>query len=136
MQGNVVFYVKLSMLLVVLTAAIGFHYSVRGLQREPVETTWHVLSSNPDRGRVLLRQHGCGACHIVPGVSQARGKVGPKLDRLRHSIYVAGVIPHTPQNLVSWIQDPKEIDPRTAMPDLGVNGQDARDMAAYLYSID
>jgi cytochrome c len=36
---------------------------------------------------------------------------------------------------VQWLRDPQAIDPHTAMPDLGVNARDARDMAAYLTAL-
>jgi cytochrome c len=39
-------------------------------------------------------------------------------------------------NLIRWIMRPSWIDPRTAMPDLGVDGEAAQDMAAYLYSLE
>ena len=50
-------------------------------------------------------------------------------------VYVAGVLTNTPQNLTFWISNPKKADPRTAMPDLGVGADDARDIAAYLYRL-
>jgi len=48
--------------------------------------------------------------------------------------WVAGVLPNEPAALVRWIVDPRAVDPRTAMPDLGVSEAEARDMAAYLYA--
>ena len=44
------------------------------------------------------------------------------------------MLTNTPENLVRWIRDPQGVDSLTAMPDMGVTGVDARDMAAYLYS--
>ena len=88
------------------------------------------------RGHVLIRQYGCGSCHVVPGVAGARGTVGPSLATLRARAYVAGVIPHTPDNLIRWIVDPQRVDSLTAMPDLGVSEADARHIAAYLYALD
>jgi hypothetical protein len=49
--------------------------------------------------------------------------------------YIAGQLSNDPQNLLRWIQDPQAVEPGTAMPDLGVGPEVARDMAAYLYSI-
>ena len=37
-----------------------------------------------------------------------------------------------PDGLIAWIQHPQALDPRSAMPDLGVNETDARNIAAYL----
>jgi cytochrome c len=37
--------------------------------------------------------------------------------------------------MMRWIQHPQALSPGTAMPELGVNDQQARDIAAYLYSL-
>lgn len=50
-------------------------------------------------------------------------------------MYVAGVLQNTPGNLTRWIQNPKAVDDKTVMPNLGVTPEDATDIAAYLYSI-
>ena len=49
--------------------------------------------------------------------------------------YVGGVLTNTPDNMIRWLQNPKQVDPLTAMPDLGVTEQDARDIAGYLYTL-
>lgn len=92
-----------------------------------------VKIGNVERGRQLLWQYGCGACHEIPGVVAASGKVGPPLENMAHQVYIAGVLPNTPENLVFWIRSPKEVDPLTVMPDLGVPEGQARDMAAFLW---
>lgn len=48
---------------------------------------------------------------------------------------IAGELPNTPPNLTRWIQHPKEIEPKTAMPELGVTHDEANDIAAYLYTL-
>jgi cytochrome c551/c552 len=93
------------------------------------------VSGDPERGKLLLRQYGCGSCHKIPGVATARGNVGPPLDAIANRVYLAGVIPNTPQNMARWIQVPQEIDPRTAMPNLQVSEGHAQDMVAYLYRL-
>jgi cytochrome c1 len=60
--------------------------------------------------------------------------VGPSLASIGSRIYVAGVSVNTAGNLVRWIQHPREVNPNTAMPDLGLDEQTARDIAAYLYA--
>jgi cytochrome c len=37
--------------------------------------------------------------------------------------------------MVRWIQNPQTVDDKTAMPNLGVSARDARDIAAYLYTL-
>jgi cytochrome c1 len=41
-----------------------------------------------------------------------------------------------PENLERWLMDPPSINPHTAMPNLGIDSAEARDVAAYLYSLD
>ena len=88
------------------------------------------------RGRIAISAYGCGACHVVPGVAGARGLVGPPLSSFAHRAYVAGTLPNTPANLVRFIQTPQAIRPGSAMPNLDVAESDARDIAAYLYSLE
>jgi cytochrome c2 len=92
---------------------------------------------NPEaeRGRLLLRQFGCGACHEIPGVAAADGKVGPPLAGIARRVYLAGVLPNTPQNMIAFIRAPEKADPRTTMPNLGVTDAHARDMTAYLSTL-
>lgn len=94
-----------------------------------------VAHGDPENGRLLLRQFGCGSCHRIPGVATAEGNVGPPLDAIARRVYLAGLLPNTPDNMVRWIRSPQSIDPRTAMPDLQVTEQHARDMTAYLYRL-
>jgi cytochrome c len=128
-------YAALLGLLTLLSMVIGFNIAFWGLHRQPTLPVWHVPGASSERGRVLIREHACGACHVVPGVRGAVGMVGPRLDRVKERIYVGGVLPNTPQNLTFWISNPKEADPRTAMPGLGVSEEDARHIAAYLYRL-
>ncbi len=86
-----------------------------------------------ERGKHLLWQYGCGACHSIPDVKGAFGNVGPPLEGMAERVYLAGILPNTPENLVRWIRAPQVIDPLTAMPDLKVSEGHAHDMAAYLY---
>jgi cytochrome c1 len=85
-----------------------------------------------ERGALLLRQYGCGTCHSIPGVANAHGIVGPPLEDIGRRVYLAGILPNTPEHMVRWIMEPQLVDPLTAMPDLGVTEPQARDMAAYL----
>jgi cytochrome c len=94
-----------------------------------------VATPDPVNGKLLLRQFGCGQCHRIPGVAAADGNVGPPLDAIARRAYLAGVLPNTPENMTRWIRAPRTIDPRTAMPDLGVTEAHARDMTAYLYTL-
>jgi cytochrome c1 len=89
----------------------------------------------PERGARLIQQYGCGSCHTVPGVDRADGLVGPPLTRFGARSYIAGELPNNADNLRRWIQDPQSVEPGTAMPNLGVSEIDARDIAAYLFTL-
>ncbi len=93
-----------------------------------------VPNANASHGKQLIEHYGCGACHIIGGVSGANGHVGPDLKTFPDRRTVAGVLPNTTENLVRWIMHPQQIVPNSAMPDLGVKRQEARDIAAYLYT--
>jgi cytochrome c2 len=89
-----------------------------------------------ERGALYIRQTGCGSCHIIPGIDGARGLVGPPLDHMGKRIFIAGLLRNTPANMVTWLRDPQEIVPGNAMPDMGLSEEQARDITAYLYTLD
>jgi cytochrome c len=88
------------------------------------------------RGEQITRAYGCAACHIIPGIGQPRGLVGPALESFAERAFIAGVTPNTPANLARWVMDPQSIAPRTAMPSVGLNSAQAQDVAAFLLSPD
>jgi cytochrome c2 len=92
-------------------------------------------AGDPEQGRLLLRQYGCASCHRIPGVAAATGNAGPPLGGVARRVYLGGVLPNTPQNMVRWIRGPQRFDPLTAMPDMQVPEAHARDMVAYLYRL-
>lgn len=91
---------------------------------------------DPARGEMVILTHGCGACHTIPGIRGARGLVAQPLTFWSKRTFIAGELPNTPDNLVRWVMDPRAIRPKTAMPNLGLDMQEARDVAAYLYTLD
>lgn len=86
-------------------------------------------------GRRLIRENGCGSCHVIPGVRGARGTVGPPLTQFAERDFIAGKFQNQPGNLVAWLMDPPALDPGVAMPDLGLTEPEARHIAAYLYTL-
>lgn len=91
--------------------------------------------ADPVLGQRLLTQYQCGSCHAIPGVAAARGMQGPSLAAFGKRSYIAGHIPNRPEALVRWIMQPSALAPDTLMPSMGVSPGDARDMAAYLESL-
>jgi cytochrome c1 len=94
-----------------------------------------VAGGAPERGRSVILEHGCGACHVIPGVPGAVSWVGPPLGEWARRGYVAGRLPNAPENLVAWLRDPQAISPGSAMPDTGLTEAEARDAAAFLYTL-
>lgn len=93
------------------------------------------LGGEPRRAAAAIRKYGCNTCHKIPGIRGAAGHVGPPLDELGLRLYLAGRLRNTPENLVRWIRTPQSIEPGTVMPNLGVTDRDARDIAAYLFTL-
>ena len=94
-----------------------------------------VTGGDARLGQRLIGQYQCGACHAIPDVAAAVGKVGPPLAGFARRSYIAGRIPNLADPLVQWLVDPPAIKPGTAMPNLGVSDAEARHMAAYLYTL-
>ena len=101
----------------------------------PPAYTPEVTVGSVERGAVAIAKYQCGACHLIPGIRGARGRVGPPLEFFARHSYIAGRFPNTPELLMQWLQDPPAMAPRTAMPDVGVSPEEANDMAAYLYAL-
>ena len=118
----------------VVLATIALGACGRG-ERQIADARGLTHGGDPARGHALIQQYGCGSCHKIPGVPGATGGVGPSLAGLQTQSYIAGVLQHTPDNLVRWVRDPQGVDPRTAMPNLDVSERDARHIVAYLYTI-
>ena len=94
-----------------------------------------VPGGDAQKGRLALRAYGCTSCHAVPGVRGARARVGPPLTGWAGRRYVAGRAPNEPEALIRFLRDPQSVAPGTAMPDVGVTAEDARHIAAYLYTL-
>ncbi len=91
--------------------------------------------ASASRGERAINQYACVTCHEIPGIVGANAPVGPPLAGIASRIMLGGVLPNSPDNMVRWLREPQKFAPRTAMPDLGVTEQDARDIAAYLATL-
>jgi cytochrome c len=89
---------------------------------------------DPQRGAQVINMKKCGSCHVIPGINGAAGLVGPPLGSFARRTFIAGEVANTPDNLVRWVMNPQAIEPHTAMPNLGLTEQQARDVAAFLYT--
>lgn len=94
-----------------------------------------IPGADPAQGRVLVERFGCGACHTIPRVTGARGVVGPPLTDFAQRTLLAGHLPNAPRTLVPFLIDPPALMPDTAMPSLRLTQAQARDIAAFLYTL-
>ena len=98
-------------------------------------TTPATADADVHRGRAALSQYACSACHAIPGVSNSSPQIGPELTLIGRRTRIAGVLDYTPDNMAHWLMHTQRVKPGTAMPDMGVTPQDARDIAAYLQTL-
>jgi cytochrome c2 len=94
-----------------------------------------MTGGDPKRALASIAQYGCAACHAIPGARGPGGQAGPSLSGVASRIYLAGTVLNTPENMIRWIVDPKQVDPKSAMPVTGIGEREARDVAAYLYRL-
>jgi cytochrome c2 len=97
-----------------------------------------VRDGDSERGRAIIASgaHGCTACHTIPGVQAPRGVVGPPLAGMARRAFIAGQLPNEPDVLVAFLQDPPALVPKTGMPDVRVSLEEARHIAAFLYTLE
>jgi len=97
-----------------------------------------IPGGDPARGRAIVASgvYGCTACHAIPGVRSPRGIVGPPLDGMAQRVFIAGQLPNTPEALVAFLQDPPAFAPETGMPDVRLSLEEARHVAAFLYTLE
>jgi cytochrome c1 len=101
----------------------------------PPPPAWGDFGGDADRGQVTIARSSCGSCHEIPGVPNAHGLTGPPLVHFSRRTVVAGLLPNTPENLTRWVRDPQGVIPGNAMPNIGLSEAQARDVAAYLYTL-
>jgi cytochrome c2 len=124
-----------------ILAALLFALALIGIVREYVQQRTRLRShaaaavgGDPWRGESMFIPYGCGSCHALKNVRNAVGSVGPPLDGVALRVIIGGHLSNTPTNMQHWIRDPQQVSPGTAMPDLNVGAEDARDMTAFLYT--
>jgi cytochrome c oxidase subunit 2 len=100
-------------------------------QRSPAVQPTDPLAQ---KGQELFSQSTCVGCHTIAGVSG--GVLGPNLTHFgsRKSM-AANLMANTPENVAKWIENPGHLKPGVLMPDLGIRGEQAKALAAYLLSL-
>lgn len=95
-----------------------------------------IAGADPDRGFGIARDVGCFACHAAPGVAWPRGAAGPSLDGFGSRPLIAGRLPNQPDVLAAWLIDAPSLAPATGMPPMPLSDAQARDVAAWLYTVE
>ncbi|MBF0664744.1 MAG: c-type cytochrome [Brevundimonas sp.] len=95
-----------------------------------------IAGADATQGLAVIQRAGCAACHVVPGVDWPRGRAGPSLKGFGASPLIAGRLPNRPDVLTAWLIDPPSLAPGTAMPPSPLTEAEARDVAAFLYTLD
>jgi cytochrome c len=94
-----------------------------------------MTGGDPRAGLTAMGRHGCGACHEVPGLAEAAGRVGPPLDKVATRAFIGGTLPNQPAAMAQFIARPQHVQPQGGMPDMPLTPSEARDIAAYLYTL-
>lgn len=90
---------------------------------------------DPPRGQELIQRVGCGACHSIPGVEWPQGTVGPPLAGFADRGLIAGRFPNEADTLALWVRDAPALVPETGMTPMPLTEEEARDVVAYLYTL-
>lgn len=100
----------------------------------------NMTGGNASVGRDKVILHDCHSCHEIPGVPLNRDARGPSLKHWSRRRTIAKQWPNTPENLEDFIEHPERMlhgkGLKNEMTMSNVKPGDAKDIAAYLFSID
>lgn len=102
--------------------------------KAPPDERQEMPQADAARGKALVQRAGCGACHTIAGLDWPQGTVGPRIDGMRDRALIAGRLPNRPDLLAAFIRNAPALVPGSPMPPMPVSEDEARDIAAYLYS--
>lgn len=122
-------------LLVIIVAGGGAAFVQQTRRAEAATRARDLTGGDVERGKTFARERGCGACHVTPGVRGPKSNVGPSLEGFGARSFLAGAADNKPETLMQFLRDPRSVAPKSAMPKVGVTEDEARDLAAYLYSL-
>lgn len=106
-----------------------------GCEQGEIPAEQRVIGADPAAGRAAISAVACGVCHVIPGIRGANGIVGPSLAGFGKRQLIGGVAPNQPAMLIRWVKDAPSIAPNTGMPELPLTEAQARNVAAYLFTL-
>ena len=95
-----------------------------------------ITGADAAAGLAVIERLGCAACHQIPGVDWPQGTVGGSLDGFADRSMIAGRFPNQPDTLATWVRNAPSMSPTTGMPAMPMTSAEARDVAAYLYTLE
>lgn len=117
-------------------AAAPFLLMVLAACKPPPEERHPMPEADAERGRAIIARVGCASCHTVPGIRWPQGQVGPSLHGFAASNLISGKLPNRPDVLAAYVANAPAMLPGTTMPAMPINEREARDVAAYLYTLE
>ncbi|WP_284734486.1 c-type cytochrome [Sphingosinicella terrae] len=103
--------------------------------KPPPEGRHPMAGADAAAGRAVVERVGCGSCHAFPDIAWPRGAVGPDLSRFASQTMIAGRVPNRPDLLAAFVRNAPAVVPGSAMPAMPIDEAEARDVAAYLYTL-
>jgi cytochrome c2 len=129
-------HARIAMSLVVVAATLAAGAVMYALDQEKrTQRAVAMTGGDPKHALQIIARYGCAACHEIAGARLPGGQAAAPLAGVAERLYLGGVVANTPGNLIGWIVNPKQFDPKTAMPVTGIGQIEARDVAAYLYAL-
>ncbi len=101
----------------------------------PPDRTPTLGDASAEAGLRLVTEKGCVACHTFPDVKWPRGGLGPSLQDFARQGLIAGRLPNQPGVLMQFVRNAPGLVPGTAMPAISMTDQEARDVTAYLLTL-
>jgi cytochrome c2 len=106
----------------------------------PDDTAATLPHGSPARGRELLEQKGCAACHRMSGVPALAARPIPIVmtpERFSRASRAAPDLALSRERLVAgflerWLTKPSAVDPNALMPDIPLSEEERRDLTAYI----
>ena len=84
----------------------------------------------------MAERLACAACHQIPGIDWPKGRMGGSLAGFSERPLIAGRLPNQPDTLVRWLRNAPSLSPGAGMPPQNLSQAEARDVAAFLYTLE
>lgn len=128
-------FVLLLMALAAISAPIAIAVIYEQDARDARVNAEQITGGNSKAGEALVVQYGCAGCHEMEVGKGVAGQVGPSLVGVASRATIAGRLPNQPDQMVLWLRHPQAVVPGNGMPDQAIGEEEARHIAAYLYTL-